>query len=116
VTEFSKLGPEELQQMADAMATQEFADGEAIIEQDEVVDDESKFYIIESGKVSVTLKDMGEVAVLSCPACFGERAILTSEPRNATIRAQVRPTQHSLLRSVPADTQRALHLMPCVLC
>ena len=53
----------------------------------EPCDDDSKFYIVESGRVAVSLVDVGQVAILSQGQCFGERAILTAEPRNATISA-----------------------------
>ena len=41
--------------------------------------------------VAVSLVDMGRVATLSQGQCFGERAILTAEPRNATISADGGP-------------------------
>ena len=47
---FSALDPEDLQSMADAMAKEEFKDGDAIITQDEACDDDSKFYIVETGR------------------------------------------------------------------
>ena len=90
VEQFSSLGPDDLQNMADAVSTTEFEDGEAIITQDEPCDDSSLFYIIDSGKASVKVRQggsMNQVAMLERGKCFGERAILDDKPRNATIEA-----------------------------
>jgi cAMP-dependent protein kinase regulator len=85
---FKKLREAELLRMAEAMKTVEFQDGENIIAQGAEVDDESMFYIIESGKAAVTLNDGSLKGIyLQAGQYFGENAILTSESRNANITA-----------------------------
>jgi len=64
--------------------------GDFIIQQD---DPATNFYVIESGEVEVirsTVKDpKGEViAVLNAGSFFGEKALLSSEPRVASVRAR----------------------------
>ena len=92
VEQFSSLSPDALQNMADALKREEFQVGEEIITVDEECDSESKFYIIDSGTATVTIKKdtvgaMVEVATLEEGKCFGETAILNDQPRNATITA-----------------------------
>jgi TPR repeat protein/CRP-like cAMP-binding protein len=90
VEQFSSLGPDALQNMADALHPAEFADGEEIIAIDEPCDENSKFYIIDTGEASVTIRKDGvmkQVAMLAEGKCFGETAILNDQPRNATITA-----------------------------
>ena len=48
-------------------------------------DPASRFYIIEQGAMKVDSSAGGQLAVLGTNDCFGERAILTGEPRNATV-------------------------------
>ncbi len=66
------------------------ADGEPVVRQGDPVTDDSKFYLIRRGRVRV-LQDRGEgpqvVAVLGPRDFFGDRALATNEPRNATIVA-----------------------------
>ncbi|GIQ90706.1 hypothetical protein KIPB_013597, partial [Kipferlia bialata] len=45
----------------------------------------SKFFVMKEGTVAV-FRDETEVNTLSAPSTFGEAALLTSLPRNATIR------------------------------
>jgi putative ABC transport system ATP-binding protein len=67
-----------------------FAPGEVIVRQGDPVTDESKFYLIRRGRVRV---DQGEgsgsrpVAELGVQDFFGDRALVTNEPRNATVTA-----------------------------
>jgi putative ABC transport system ATP-binding protein len=69
-----------------------FAPGEAIIRQDDPVTDESKFYLIRRGKVRVE-RDNGDghgvqvLAEIGAQDFFGDRALVTNEPRMATVTA-----------------------------
>lgn len=76
--------------VADALKTETFSDGEVIITQG---DDGNLFYIIEEG-TAVCTKQLSpadpptEMGVLTCGAYFGEIALLTTRPRQATVTAK----------------------------
>jgi putative ABC transport system ATP-binding protein len=69
-----------------------FAPGEAIIRQGDPVTDESKFYLIRRGRVRVE-RDSGDgrglqvLAEIGAQDFFGDRALVTNEPRMATVAA-----------------------------
>ena len=67
-----------------------YAPGQPIIRQGDPTTDDSKFYLIRRGRVRVD-RDMGTgakaVAELGLQDFFGDRALVTSEPRNATVTA-----------------------------
>ncbi|ETI34069.1 hypothetical protein, variant 1 [Phytophthora nicotianae CJ01A1] len=76
--------------VADALKTETFSDGEVIITQG---DDGNLFYIIEEG-VAVCTKQLSpadaavEMGELTSGAYFGEIALLTTRPRQATVTAK----------------------------
>jgi cAMP-dependent protein kinase regulator len=76
--------------VADALKTETFSDGEVIITQG---DDGNLFYIIEEG-TAVCTKQLSpadapvEMGLLTCGAYFGEIALLTTRPRQATVTAK----------------------------
>lgn len=78
----------ELSRLADAMESQKFSVGDTIIKQG---DEGDRFFILESGSAAAYIQgDAGEKEVKrysSTGDYFGEIALLTSEPRKATIRA-----------------------------
>ncbi len=70
-----------------------FAAGEAIVKQGDPVDDASEFYLIRQGKVRIE-RDAGfgptKVAELGVQDFFGDRALVTNEPRNSSVIAEER--------------------------
>ena len=70
-----------------------FAAGEAIVKQGDPVDDASEFYLIRQGRVRVE-RDAGfgptKVAELGVQDFFGDRALVTNEPRNGSVIAEER--------------------------
>lgn len=83
------LSEHERLQVADALRVKEFAAGDVIIKQGE---NGNLFYIIEEGAATCT-KQMSpteapqKIAELQSGAYFGEIALLTARPRQATVTA-----------------------------
>jgi putative ABC transport system ATP-binding protein len=87
-----------LAEFAERMKRESFAPGEAIIRQGEIGD---KFYIIESGAVEVTGEKAGapfDSVTLGAGDFFGEVALLTGTPRNATVMAREPVTVFTLAK------------------
>ncbi|GMI62625.1 hypothetical protein ScalyP_jg4002 [Parmales sp. scaly parma] len=82
----AQLTEYEILTIADALSEESFADGTVICKQGDTGD---SFYIIKEGTAVCTQADgsgnQGEVARLSNGAYFGEIALLTSKPRQATV-------------------------------
>ncbi len=79
--------------LRDDLPVKIFAAGEAIVKQGDAVDDRSEFYLIRQGKVRVA-RDAGlgptKVAELAAQDFFGDRALVTNEPRNSSVIAEER--------------------------
>ena len=85
---FSGLGSKNLAKVVAALAPQSYKKGTPILSQGEEGD---AFYIIRSGRARVLLERGGEkltIAELSPGEGFGEMALLTGQPRSATIVAR----------------------------
>ncbi|MFQ5945011.1 MAG: cyclic nucleotide-binding domain-containing protein, partial [Anaerolineae bacterium] len=82
------LEPEELDLLASRMIPERYRPGEVIIRQGEAGD---KFYVIRRGRVAVSVRDESgaeeKVAELGFGDFFGEAALLSGAPRNATCKA-----------------------------
>jgi small-conductance mechanosensitive channel/CRP-like cAMP-binding protein len=83
------LRDEELQLLLQGVTLLKFGAGETIVREGDPGD---SLYIIRSGEVEVAAQANGAHEVhlrnLARPAFFGEMALMTGEPRNATIRAR----------------------------
>jgi small-conductance mechanosensitive channel len=83
------LRDEELQLLLPGVSLLKFGAGETIVRQG---DTGNSLYIIRAGEVEVVASDNGarEVPIrpLGRPAFFGEMALMTGEPRTATVRAR----------------------------
>jgi putative ABC transport system ATP-binding protein len=86
---FSRLTTGTLTNIAEAMAKERHSAGSAIIRQG---DEGDKFYLIKSGVVDVILNrgrpEEEKLATLKKGQFFGETALLTGAPRNATVVAE----------------------------
>jgi putative ABC transport system ATP-binding protein len=85
---FSGLTPSALSDIADKMSREEYPAGATVIRQGEPGD---KFYVIRAGSADVIVDDgttRRTVATLETGRFFGEAALITGEPRNATVVAR----------------------------
>lgn len=80
---FAQLADEDLQAIAEKVQMQYFGPGQVVFEQGDYGEE---MYIIKRGKVEI-VRDFGVIAELSDHAFFGEMALVSEEPRNATIKA-----------------------------
>lgn len=86
---FTRLKLEELETLVEHLKKRTVPRGNIIIQQGEKNAD--AFYMIGSGRCTVWIKkgsQMAKVADLGPENYFGERALITEEPRAATVRAE----------------------------
>jgi putative ABC transport system ATP-binding protein len=85
---FATLTPAVLSHVADRMAKERYPAGKTVIQQGDVGD---KFYIIRAGTADVLIEDGGAsrwVRTLHEGDYFGEAALITGNPRSATVTAK----------------------------
>ncbi len=107
---FKSLNSYERMNVADALFSRSFNDGEAIIKQGEQA---QCMYFVEHGKVKIVREQDGrskELKVCESGDYFGELALLTKKPRAATAYAQGNDTKCAIL---DVDAFERL-LGPCV--
>lgn len=80
---FAQLSDEDLEAIGQKVEMQYFGPEQVIFEEGDYGEE---MYIIKRGKVQV-LRDYSILAELSDNAFFGEMALVSEEPRNATIKA-----------------------------
>lgn len=91
---FHHLTPRSLTEMADQLEAEQLPEGTRVIREGDPGD---KFYLIRQGVVSVRRSPGDqEVAQLREGECFGETALLTGQPRNASVVTLSETTLYSL--------------------
>ena len=98
---FKALTPQQLTDVAEKMTKRHYAAGETIIREGEPGEE---FFLISDGEVEVIRSDH-EVARLGSGDFFGEVALISGEPRNATVVAESGVDAYALGKS---DFQTAL--------
>ncbi|OYT73177.1 MAG: hypothetical protein CFK52_02620 [Chloracidobacterium sp. CP2_5A] len=97
------LSESERMHAARGMLRRRYASGETIVRQGEPGED---LFILEDGAVRIEVDGL-EVGDMRAPDCFGEMALMTGEPRSATIRAIGEVTARTIHRDVFCDLLRA---------
>lgn len=89
---FLKIPPANIAQIFASLEPVSFHPGDVVLRQGDVGD---YYYVITDGRVQVVLQDENgmneeELAQLGAGRAFGEEALVSGEPRNATVRALTR--------------------------
>jgi putative ABC transport system ATP-binding protein len=89
---FKTLTPRQLTNVAEKMSKRHYAAGETIIRKG---DPGTEFFLVSDGEVEV-IRDDHEIARLGPSDFFGEVALISGEPRNATVVAQTAVDTYAL--------------------
>lgn len=81
---FDKLNPMMLHRLSQAVTTKTFQHDEPIVQQGEPGD---AMYIVERGRCAASVENVGVVKEYTPGEFFGELALLTNEPRGASVLA-----------------------------
>ncbi|NOU91927.1 cyclic nucleotide-binding domain-containing protein [Paenibacillus sp. LMG 31456] len=95
---FAPLHHQELRSLLDIMVMKEYAPGEAIVNEGETGD---AFYILRTGTASVLKESEGnrKLNIVKAGGFFGELALLTGDPRKASVVADEAVSVFSLAKS-----------------
>jgi putative ABC transport system ATP-binding protein len=85
---FKGITPRNLVGIADEMKTMKVDKDEIIIREGDAGD---RFFLVRTGRVRISREEQGVITELGEGAHFGETALLTGQPRNATVQA-IEPT------------------------
>ena len=100
---FAPLAPEERETLRARLAHVGFGPGEPVVEQGALAD---SLYVVESGTLTVLVAGNGgaeiEVGELGPGDAFGEMALLTGEPRTATVKAKTAASLYRIDREALA--------------
>lgn len=110
---FEMLDEAGRQRLLESAERRRYAAGEVVCREGEPGD---AFYVVLDGKVSITADDLGQersVASLGKGGFFGEMAVLTQQPRSATVTVAsdadilvfARPAVEEILRDYPLVRQ-----------
>jgi len=104
---FAQLSEEDLNAISQKVLMQYFGPGQVVFEQGDYGEE---MYVIKRGKVEV-LRDYSILAELTDHSFFGEMALVSEEPRNATVRAV---TEVEALVLKKADFRDLLETKPSI--
>ncbi len=96
---FAPLAAAELAEIAQRMTREVHSSGATIVRQGEAGD---RFYVVAEGSVDILVAKDGARALVSQQGpggFFGEAALLTGQPRNATVEARTEVTLYSLSKA-----------------
>jgi CRP-like cAMP-binding protein len=84
---FTHISEEKIPLLFEKLEERTYSPGENIVTQGDVGD---RYFIIKSGRVAVLKKMLGDkpeqIAILTSGEAFGEEALITNSPRNATVQ------------------------------
>jgi putative peptide zinc metalloprotease protein len=116
---FATLSPQRVLSLAARLKTKEVPSGAVIIKQGEPGD---ACYLIRAGKVEVIAEDADSerrLATLGAGMMLGEAALMSGEPRNATVRSLEQSEllvlhRNELLEAIDEDTNVGSHLVELI--